>query len=111
MSFSATQWGMYYGSEPRYSGGWWFGVALGFGWGAWSARVAYYAFRESRKIERVRLVTKRTSHLLPPEDSLVRASSLSPPQQQNELLRATHYGKDTPAEQLLRAGEASGKDV
>lgn len=61
--------------------------------------------------EAVGLITSQNAHLLPPKDSLVRASDLPPSQQQDELLRVAQYGKETPPEQLLRAGEESRKDV
>jgi hypothetical protein len=48
---------------------------------------------------------------MPAPDILLRASILSPTQQQVELLRAAQYGKESPSEELLRAGEESRLDV
>lgn len=62
-----------------------------------------YFFKKERKVERVVPITNRTATTLPPEESLVRASALPPSHQQAELLRAAQYGKETPAEELLRA--------
>ncbi len=39
----------------------------------------------------------------PEVETLVRASDSAPTDQQAELLRATQYGKETPAEELLKA--------
>jgi hypothetical protein len=65
--------------------------------------LAYSFWKKERTIERVAPITKRTTSTLPPEESLVRASAVPPSQQQAELLRAAQYGKETPAEELLRA--------
>jgi hypothetical protein len=57
-----------------------------------------------RGVERVVPITKRTTGTLPPEaETLVRASDLPPSDQQAELLRAAQFGKETSAEELLRA--------
>ena len=65
---------------------------------------AFRFYKNEKKVERVAPVTRRTSHLLPPEESLVRASAIpDASRQQTELLRAAQYGKETPAEELLRA--------
>jgi hypothetical protein len=65
----------------------------------------------AKKIEPIRLHTKRATDLLAPEESLIRASDRPPSQQQAELLRAAGQGAETPAEELLRAGQESGRDV
>ena len=64
------------------------------------ARICY---KKEREVERVIPVTRRTANLLPPEESLVRASDLSPSHHQAELLRAAPQSKETPAEELLKA--------
>ena len=64
---------------------------------------AFRFYKNEQKVERVVPITKRSSHLLPPEETLVRPSDLSPSQQQAELLRAAPQGSETPAEELLRA--------
>jgi len=46
-----------------------------------------------------------TAHLS--DETLVRPSQMPPTQQQTELLRAAQYGKETPIEELLRAGGES----
>jgi hypothetical protein len=102
MAFSAAFWSIG-DTETRYSGGWWFNEIFRLALALWSARITYYCFKEERKVERVKFVTKRTSHLLPPEESLVRPSDLPPSRQQAELLRAAPQGSETPAEELLRA--------
>jgi hypothetical protein len=102
LSFSSTIWDFKYLIAAQYSGIWWFTKVCGFAFCAWSFHIANYCFKQERKVERVALVTMRTVNLLPPEESLVRASDL-PPSQQAELLRAAQYGKETPAEELLRA--------
>lgn len=48
-------------------------------------------------------MTRRNAHLASAEESLVRASDLPPTHPRAELLRATPYGQETPAEELLRA--------
>ena len=73
--------------------------------------LARYLYKSERKVERVALITKRTAHLLPPEDSLVRASDLPPVQPQTELLRAAGKGSETQSELLLRAVQGDGQDV
>jgi hypothetical protein len=62
------------------------------------------------KTEIVELTKPQNGRLLPMKGSLLRASSLPPAQQQTELLRAAQYGKEAPAEELLRAGEESRHD-
>jgi hypothetical protein len=102
MSLSATLWGMI-DRHRQFWGLWLFETCLGFAFVAWAWRIASYCFREERKVERVAPITNRTASLVSPEESLVRASDVPPSQQQAELLRATQYGKETPAEELLRA--------
>jgi hypothetical protein len=65
--------------------------------------IAFRLYKRERKIERVELITTQNAHLLPPKESLVRASNMPPSQQQAELLRTAQYGKETHAEELLRA--------
>jgi hypothetical protein len=60
--------------------------------------------KKEQKFERVAPITRHTASLLPPKESLVRASNV-PATQPGELLRAAQYGKETPAEELLRAGQ------
>jgi hypothetical protein len=57
----------------------------------------------AKKIETVAPITRHNTGDLPIVETLVRASNLPPSIQQAELLRAAQYGKDTPAEELLRA--------
>jgi len=68
-------------------------------------------YRKSHKIAAVELTTPQNAHLLPPEETMVRASDLPPSQQEAELLRAAAQEQETPADQLLRAGQESGQDV
>jgi hypothetical protein len=70
-----------------------------------------YTLIKATTIESVELLTHQNSHLLPPEETLVRASDAPPSQQQTELLRAAQYGKETPAEELLRATTRDGQDT
>jgi hypothetical protein len=51
-------------------------------------------------------ITSENTHLLPPAESLVRASMSGPQAQQAELLRATVEGQKTPQDQLLRADQS-----
>jgi len=60
-------------------------------------------FEKGRQIEPGRPLTDHTVHLLPPEETLVRASDIPPSLQQTELLRAVQIGSETPPEELLRA--------
>jgi hypothetical protein len=69
------------------------------------------AFVLAKKVEAVRPVTNRTTHLLPPEESLVRASEVPTAHQPTELLRAVQSHHETPAEELLRATDANVPDV
>jgi len=62
-----------------------------------------FTYRKSHTIAAVELTTPKNAHLLPVQETLVRASDQLPSQPQTELLRAALYGKETPAEQLLRA--------
>ena len=73
-------------------------------------RLSLQTHRRGRAIENVRLLTVHNHHLLPAEETLLRAA-IPPSQPQSELLRAAQSGKETPAEELLRAGVESGKDV
>jgi len=66
--------------------------------------IACWLEKKEKRIERVAPITYRNASLLPPEESLVRASDV-PTNQQGELLRAVHYGEQTPAQELLRAGQ------
>jgi hypothetical protein len=73
--------------------------------------VAFCLWKKERTIERVAPITKLTIGVaLPEAETLVRASDLPPSHQQTELLRATQYGKETPAEELLRAS-TDGQDT
>jgi hypothetical protein len=56
----------------------------------------------ARNMETVTLLTRHNTADLPAIETLVRASD-APTSQQAELLRAAQYGKETPAEELLRA--------
>jgi hypothetical protein len=60
-------------------------------------------FKEAKEIEPVQLLTIHNRYLMPPKQSLVRASDPPPSQQRAELLRAAGQGPQTPAEVLLRA--------
>ena len=71
---------------------------------------AFRFYKNEKKIERAAPITRHTSHLLPPEESLVRASAIPASRQQSELLRAAQHGKETPAEELLRA-TTNGQDI
>jgi hypothetical protein len=73
--------------------------------------LAFRVYKWERHIERVKLITTQNLDLIPPEDCLVRASDLPPSQQKAELLRAVRQGAETPAEELLRAGQGSNPDV
>ncbi len=78
-----------------------------------SAGMFFAAFRfytNEQKVKRVVPITKRSSHLLPPEETLVRPSDLPRSHQQAELLRAATHGSETPAEELLRATTNSKED-
>jgi len=66
---------------------------------------------EVQELEQVQLITRQNTHLLPTRTSLVRASDAPASDSQAELLRAAGQGTETPAEQLLRAGEMSSYDA
>ena len=68
-------------------------------------------FVQAKKVEAVRPLTNRISHLLPPEESLVRAADAPPTQQQAELLRAAQSSQDTPAEELLRPASENRQEM
>jgi hypothetical protein len=70
---------------------------------------ALYFFNKERTIEEVAILTRETTRLLPLDKSLVRASDVPPSHQPAELLRSTQYGKETPAEELLRASTRDGQ--
>jgi len=113
MAFSIALWPV--GDSPaddvRYSGGWWFNLIFRLAVALWAARVTYGCFKEERKVQRVKLVTKRTSHLLPAVETLVRASDLPPSNQQAELLRGVAPPtSETPPEELLRATRSSAPE-
>lgn len=74
-----------------------FGITAGFAF--WHTG---RSFIRAGKIERVQPITNRTSHLLPPEESLVRASSMPSNSLSSELLRAARTDPTTPADELLR---------
>jgi hypothetical protein len=57
----------------------------------------------------VQLVTRETARHMPSAEILVRASTM-PPSQQAELLRAAQHGKETPAEELMRATTTTGQN-
>jgi len=65
--------------------------------------LARYVHKRESSVERVTLLNKHTAVLLPPEETLVRASDSPPSHQQAELLRAAHPGQEMPPEELLRA--------
>ena len=109
MSLSAALWGIT-NHHRQFWGLWLFETCLGFAFGAWSWRIASYCFREEQKVERVALVTNRTVNLMPPKESLVRASDMPPSHQQTELLRAAQNGKETPPEELLRATTSNERE-
>lgn len=67
-------------------------------------------YRKSHKIAAIELTTPQNAHLLPVQETLVRASVQPPSHQKAELLRAAQYGKETPAEELLRATQGNRKD-
>jgi len=69
--------------------------------GLWGAKLL---LKGVEKIEPVGLITRHNTGALPEFDTLVRSSDQPPAQQQAELLRAAQYGKEMPAEQLLRVG-------
>jgi hypothetical protein len=83
---------------------------IGVGVIALMLRLGKYTLIKANTVEAVGLLTHHNSHLLPPEESLVRASDVPPSQQQTELLRAAQYGKETPAQELLRAS-TDGQDT
>jgi hypothetical protein len=68
---------------------------------------AYLLSKKRQNMASVMPLTKQTSHLLPPEESLVRASNAPPSEQPTELLRAARAGPETPQEQLLRATQSN----
>ena len=76
--------------------------------GLWSAKVL---LKRVEKIEPIGLITRQNTGNLPEVETLVRSSDQPDVDQQTELLRAAQYGKETPDEELLRAGEVSRKDV
>ena len=65
--------------------------------------LAFELYRKERTVERAAPITMRTTSILSPEETLVRASDLPPTHQQAELLRAAPQGSETPLEELLRA--------
>jgi len=68
-------------------------------------------FVQAKEVEAVRPVTQRTAHLLPPEESLVRASDAPHAHLKSELLRAAQSGQDTPVEELLRGASVNGQET
>jgi len=68
-------------------------------------------FVRAKDVEAVRPVTSRISHLLPPEESLVRAADAPLTNSQAELLRAAYSGTETPAEELLRATAENRQEI
>jgi hypothetical protein len=68
-------------------------------------------FKATEKMESVALVTRHNTGFLPEVETLVRCSDLPPMHQQAELLRAPQYGKETPAEELLKASDKTGQDA
>ena len=63
------------------------------------------------KIPSVERITPRNACFLPVTETLVRPSDRPPTDQQTELLRTAMHTQETPAEELLRAGQGSGQDV
>lgn len=59
----------------------------------------------AQKMDRVQLITREDTYLLPVRTTLVRAANPPASEPRTELLRATGLGPETPTEQLLRAGE------
>ncbi|MCW3097329.1 MAG: hypothetical protein JWL77_2947 [Chthonomonadaceae bacterium] len=84
------------------------GVAAAVGsvtvWGAYTLSV------KARKIARVELITRHNTGNLPATETLVRPSDLPPSHQPSVLLRAAPPGRETPAEELLRATKNSKDD-
>lgn len=78
-----------------------FGIALGLA-SLGSFWVGRNRFLAAKRIEPVELLTPQNTYLLPPAESLVRASQVPPSPQKAELLRAASDGRDIPKEQLLR---------
>jgi len=72
--------------------------------------VAQTLFKKVEKIEPVELLTKQNAKHLPEVETLVRGSESPAIEPQNELLRATGQGVETPPEQLLRAAKTTGQD-
>jgi hypothetical protein len=70
-----------------------------------------HVFIEAKQIKPVRPVIAHNAYRFSPKEILLRASDVPPSQQQAELLRAARYGKETPAEELLRATTTNGKDT
>ncbi|MCW3098546.1 MAG: hypothetical protein JWL77_4164 [Chthonomonadaceae bacterium] len=89
----------------------WTGSAVVAGLGLGALWCAKYLFREAKQIAPVALLTKASLNRLPEIETLVRASDVPPSHQQAELLRAAQYGKETPAEELLRASTTDGQDT
>jgi len=67
-------------------------------------------FEKGRQIEPGRPLTDHTVHLLPPEETLVRASDIPPSLQPTELLRAVQTDSETPPEELLRASITNSQE-
>ena len=59
-------------------------------------------FKKAQATEAIAPITRHNTHLLPAQESLVRASDL-PQSPQEVLLRAAPNGRETPQEELLRA--------
>ncbi len=66
-------------------------------------RLGMGKLRQAARLEEVLPLTQANAILLPPTQTLVRASSPSAQAQQNILLRATRNDQQTPADQLLRS--------
>jgi hypothetical protein len=76
-------------------------VALG-GVVVWILRYGLHTLARASEVEKVEKVTPQNAHLLPVEETLVRASVLPPSQQPAELLRVAEISRETPPEELLR---------
>lgn len=86
------------------------GVVAAFGIGCFLLRLAEQTMQEAMvKLDVVPLTRANKSDLRAP-DVLVRASQEPLSEQRAELLRAAQYGKETPAEELLRAS-TDGQDT
>jgi hypothetical protein len=68
-------------------------------------------FSKANKIEAVAPITRYNTGQLPEVETLVRGSDRPPTDHQAELVRAAGQRPETPAEELLRAGQESDQDI